>query len=588
MDRKPAAQPSRRNGDDYDDEALLVATLGTRIENMDEYESNVLRDAELSSTPRLMMPSHASANVDGDNDDVLLGFPPLQALTPSRNVHFDLPHVQAVLQQIRRRDNKTDKDYLKEQMLLSLLHAVTGDTDLAVRPQQEARQEQERKRLYRMQNTTTSADQNYTTKKSNNNPTPALSSALKSATTSSTNNNNDNMLEEDEPSRRLEQIKQGQKVVRFAENVTAAQVLSPSAVFLRSKRRKSMQERRGLSGDAQDEKSQNKNSSNKSADRLTPEELQALQQRKERLKKLRDEREQRRKQQESKIQRRPKAKKRRLTAKRSRRDDTSDEEEFEFTGNEDHKQTAAKSIPKKNGESQRKPSNNATEDNQQQLDESEQQHNDVVCPLCQRSVSVPPDSNQEDVDAALAQHMDSCQTTGRASRRRRTSTPPVATGGSGKSNYAESKNDESDLEEDDDDGSLQGADAMDSEDDESLQIDDDGMEENRSRGAMKRKRPSRGSTSMPVREAVDDWDELDYEDRVADWIEHGLENMKNMKERDTDETPPGQHVYEGGLVVPAWINDRLFPYQRTGLQWMWELHCQGIGGILGDEMGLVR
>lgn len=27
-------------------------------------------------------------------------------------------------------------------------------------------------------------------------------------------------------------------------------------------------------------------------------------------------------------------------------------------------------------------------------------------------------------------------------------------------------------------------------------------------------------------------------------------------------------------------------YQQTGVRWMWELHCQQAGGILGDEMGL--
>lgn len=27
-------------------------------------------------------------------------------------------------------------------------------------------------------------------------------------------------------------------------------------------------------------------------------------------------------------------------------------------------------------------------------------------------------------------------------------------------------------------------------------------------------------------------------------------------------------------------------YQRTAVQWLWELHCQQTGGILGDEMGL--
>lgn len=27
-------------------------------------------------------------------------------------------------------------------------------------------------------------------------------------------------------------------------------------------------------------------------------------------------------------------------------------------------------------------------------------------------------------------------------------------------------------------------------------------------------------------------------------------------------------------------------YQRTGVQWLWELHGQQAGGIVGDEMGL--
>lgn len=32
--------------------------------------------------------------------------------------------------------------------------------------------------------------------------------------------------------------------------------------------------------------------------------------------------------------------------------------------------------------------------------------------------------------------------------------------------------------------------------------------------------------------------------------------------------------------------DLLVRYQQTGVRWMWELHCQQAGGILGDEMGL--
>lgn len=30
----------------------------------------------------------------------------------------------------------------------------------------------------------------------------------------------------------------------------------------------------------------------------------------------------------------------------------------------------------------------------------------------------------------------------------------------------------------------------------------------------------------------------------------------------------------------------LYRYQRTGVKWLWELHVQQCGGIVGDEMGL--
>ena len=48
----------------------------------------------------------------------------------------------------------------------------------------------------------------------------------------------------------------------------------------------------------------------------------------------------------------------------------------------------------------------------------------------------------------------------------------------------------------------------------------------------------------------------------------------------------GADLLPGGLFVPHWINSRIFPYQRTGLRWMWELRRQGAGGVVGDDMGL--
>ena len=42
----------------------------------------------------------------------------------------------------------------------------------------------------------------------------------------------------------------------------------------------------------------------------------------------------------------------------------------------------------------------------------------------------------------------------------------------------------------------------------------------------------------------------------------------------------------GGFRVPSRIWRALYRYQRTGVKWLWELHAQQCGGIVGDEMGL--
>ena len=78
-----------------------------------------------------------------------------------------------------------------------------------------------------------------------------------------------------------------------------------------------------------------------------------------------------------------------------------------------------------------------------------------------------------------------------------------------------------------------------------------------------------------------------YVDRVDEWIEQGLARMKDMKERDEGDALPGAETLPGGLYIPAWVNDRLFGYQREGVKWMWDLHQQQVGGVVGDEMGLV-
>ena len=41
-----------------------------------------------------------------------------------------------------------------------------------------------------------------------------------------------------------------------------------------------------------------------------------------------------------------------------------------------------------------------------------------------------------------------------------------------------------------------------------------------------------------------------------------------------------------GFQIPGDIYPSLFNYQKTGVQWLWELYSQQVGGIVGDEMGL--
>ncbi|CAN4093234.1 unnamed protein product [Withania somnifera] len=60
---------------------------------------------------------------------------------------------------------------------------------------------------------------------------------------------------------------------------------------------------------------------------------------------------------------------------------------------------------------------------------------------------------------------------------------------------------------------------------------------------------------------------------------------EDNKEDIEDVEPPFVEL-EGGFKIPETIFNRLFDYQKVGVQWLWELHCQRAGGIIGDEMGL--
>eukprot|EP01132_Coremiostelium_polycephalum_P006184 gene6184-7700_t len=94
---------------------------------------------------------------------------------------------------------------------------------------------------------------------------------------------------------------------------------------------------------------------------------------------------------------------------------------------------------------------------------------------------------------------------------------------------------------------------------------------------------------------------MDEEDE--DQISKNLDDPTNLN-LDTTTTPPqtngGQDEdsdydddelgedfeLEGNLKIPYEIYHKLFEYQVTCVRWLWELHQQEAGGIVGDEMGL--
>lgn len=107
----------------------------------------------------------------------------------------------------------------------------------------------------------------------------------------------------------------------------------------------------------------------------------------------------------------------------------------------------------------------------------------------------------------------------------------------------------------------------------------------------KRKRNER-----PETEAIDDGDEWSYQQRLKWWIEKRQKARARAgvivpasdyaKDEWLLDGPEADAILEGNFKVPGEIFNALFDYQKTCVQWLWELHTQKTGGIIGDEMGL--
>ena len=201
----------------------------------------------------------------------------------------------------------------------------------------------------------------------------------------------------------------------------------------------------------------------------------------------------------------------------------------------------------------------------------------VYCNICDESISVPNDS-VDDTDSFLSNHMHECQSKKpRASRRsRRTVSKPVT------------YNENDDIEEYKNMSNRQRRKAVKGwVDDEDMgeveSCEDDPVIEDKTAKLELDDLGESDNIIIPYtrKKTIDDMNEEDYEDRVDEWVDSGIENMREMAEKVESDERPGAVTFSGGLEVPKWVNDRLFGYQRTALRWLWELHLQESGGIVG-------
>uniref|UniRef100_A0A670I4R4 DNA excision repair protein ERCC-6 n=1 Tax=Podarcis muralis TaxID=64176 RepID=A0A670I4R4_PODMU len=88
-----------------------------------------------------------------------------------------------------------------------------------------------------------------------------------------------------------------------------------------------------------------------------------------------------------------------------------------------------------------------------------------------------------------------------------------------------------------------------------------------------------------IKKCRDDGNEDYYKQRLRRWHKQQLKDREERQKAGEDSDDSDAEFAEG-FRVPGFLFKKLFKYQQTGVGWLWELHCQQVGGILGDEMGL--
>ena len=62
--------------------------------------------------------------------------------------------------------------------------------------------------------------------------------------------------------------------------------------------------------------------------------------------------------------------------------------------------------------------------------------------------------------------------------------------------------------------------------------------------------------------------------------------LEEFDDEDSDEDENGYIKIAKGFKMSEKIYSRLYPYQKEGVMWFWNLYEAQKGGILGDDMGL--
>ena len=138
------------------------------------------------------------------------------------------------------------------------------------------------------------------------------------------------------------------------------------------------------------------------------------------------------------------------------------------------------------------------------------------------------------------------------------------------------------------------------------------------RAGGKRKKKARVASEKEDLSGLDDGNERLYQDRLRIWVSRRSAARAKATARANESSVAALHTpmsdaattaeaqnghdpeeewhqphpvtpdteFEGGYRIPGDIYPSLFDYQKTGVQWLWELYSQQVGGIVGDEMGL--